>query len=79
MYFCCFFADYKVYFIGTQAGSTKLSSDVTPYYLQIKCTDWTGDTILPNYLEVDILPNQQPIITGYPAGDWADKEAKETK
>ncbi|XP_025092366.1 uncharacterized protein LOC112562950 isoform X2 [Pomacea canaliculata] len=70
--------NYKVYFIGTQAGSTKLSSDVTPYYLQIKCTDWTGDTILPNYLEVDILPNQQPIITGYPAVTTSTIDAKNT-
>lgn len=66
-----------MYFIGTQAGSTKLSSDVTPYILNIECDDRTGTTI--QTMEVDILPNQQPIITGYPAGKWPDRQADEMK
>ncbi|KAK7091342.1 hypothetical protein V1264_009036 [Littorina saxatilis] len=60
---------YKAYFLGTAKATSSLKYDkVKSYTLQIFCvtsSGGNGETASAN-LEVDILPNQQPLIPEYP-------------
>ena len=71
MYFCMC-AEFKVYFVGTSSATATLDYDVIKTHLiTVKCTDTATTTTGTAVLEVDILPNQQPVITDYPAGRCA--------
>ena len=62
-------AEFKVYFVGTSSATATLDYDVIKTHLvTVKCTDTATANTGTAVLEVDILPNQQPVITDYPAG-----------
>ena len=55
--------------MGTAQGTANLEYSVTKTHLiTVKCTQTANGLEGDAVLEVDILPNQQPVIAGYPAG-----------
>jgi hypothetical protein len=66
-----FFSDFKIYYVGVSIGVTPLSyQTVRTYLVTISCRDdpQNGATTGSTLIEIDILPNEAPVITNYPAG-----------
>ena len=55
--------------MGTAQGTANLDYSAKKTHLvTVRCTETATGDVGDAVLEVDILPNQQPVIAGYPAG-----------